>query len=183
MVVSLQTVSPKNCTLTWWKGLCDPVILGALMSGSIAPGWVSQGKLISGDEADEEWFKDPDEFGCFWSMKPRPKQWELRPALELDLVQELASVQRWGSRVARVRGARLERGYSAPSWVLLCWRSPYLNKRVASIWGQVPKGKVLTGVYACSSREYHSFWESIRYALQRVPSGDFMALQHCHGQR
>lgn len=59
VVVSLQTNSPKNFTLTWWKDLCDPVILWALLSESIAPGWVSQGKLVSKDEADEEWFKDP----------------------------------------------------------------------------------------------------------------------------
>lgn len=38
--------SPKNTTLPWWKGLSVLVILGAVLSGALAPGRVSQGQLI-----------------------------------------------------------------------------------------------------------------------------------------
>jgi len=39
-------------TISWWGGLGDPVTLGAVLSGSLAPGRVSQGKVVPGEGPD-----------------------------------------------------------------------------------------------------------------------------------
>lgn len=41
------------------RGLCAPVTLGAVMSGAIAPGRVSQSKVVPGKRLDQKQFTDP----------------------------------------------------------------------------------------------------------------------------
>jgi len=42
----------RIATLSWWGGLGAPVTLGAVLSGALAPGRVSQGKVVPGEGPD-----------------------------------------------------------------------------------------------------------------------------------
>ena len=56
-LIQIDNTSLGTITIPWWRGLCVPVTLRAMLSGVCAPGRVPHDQLVSLEGPDEEWFR------------------------------------------------------------------------------------------------------------------------------